>query len=246
MLRLKFDDIPLTTLSEDEFDEKIKEYVFSGKPHQIVTFNSLMYIEMKKNRAFSEAVLNSSLVIPESAGISWAVKFLYNHKIKSIAGIDLVFRMLRLASQNKFSVFLLGSSSEVVEKATERLKSIFPALRIAGFHSGYFSDEESDDVVKKIAASAADIIFVGLGIPKQEVWISKNLKGMNVKVAMGVGGSFDVISGKLKRAPDIFRNFSLEWLYRLIQEPRRAGRMINLPIFVYKVLKMKMSRRNPV
>ncbi len=243
MESIDFDGIPLVCFSEDEFDEKIREYLSSDKPHQIVTFNSLMCIEMKKNRAFSAAVLNSDLIIPESSGISWAVKFLYNHKIKNTAGIDLVFRILRLAAQNKFSIFLLGSSAEIIEKAFEKLKSMFPTLHIAGFHSGYFSYEESDDVVRKIATSHANILFVGLGIPKQEIWIGENLKNMNVKIAMGVGGSFDVISGKLKRAPGIFRTLGAEWLYRLIQEPRRIKSVINLPVFVYKILKIKMFRR---
>jgi N-acetylglucosaminyldiphosphoundecaprenol N-acetyl-beta-D-mannosaminyltransferase len=134
---------------------------------------------------------------------------------------------------------MLGAKQEIIESAVDKLKAAFPGVNIAGYRNGYFSREEENEVIELIRNSKSNILLAGLNSPFQEKWLYNNLNRFNVQIVMGVGGSFDVISGKLRRAPHIMQNLGIEWLYRLAQEPWRINRMRDLPKFVINILKIK-------
>jgi N-acetylglucosaminyldiphosphoundecaprenol N-acetyl-beta-D-mannosaminyltransferase len=166
----------------------------------------------------------------------------FNKPLKErVAGFDLMMEFVKWASHKDVSIYLLGAKPEVVEKAQSNLKNLYPSLKIVGFHHGYFNEKEEENIIEDINKRAAQVLFVALGAPKQEKWIYKNKEKLKVKIAMGVGGSFDVIAGKAKRAPEIYRKLGLEWLYRLIQEPWRYKRMSALPKFAFKVLLARLK-----
>jgi N-acetylglucosaminyldiphosphoundecaprenol N-acetyl-beta-D-mannosaminyltransferase len=136
-------------------------------------------------------------------------------------------------------VFLLGSKDGVAQNAAKRLQALFPGLNVVGTHHGYFTDH--DAIIAHIRSVKPDLLFAGLATPEQEMWISTNLSAMGVPVVMGVGGSFDVISGALKRAPVFMQRAGLEWLFRLLLQPWRIGRIKDLPLFIFNVLKLKFK-----
>jgi len=157
--------------------------------------------------------------ICDGVGISIASKILYGQSIKRITGCDLFFRILALAAQREWGVYLLGASPEVNAAASRELQKRYPGLRIVGSQDGYFRD--SQEVVEQINASEADLLFVAMGSPKQEEWIARHRAAINASFCMGVGGSFDVAAGRIKRAPRVFRMTGTEFLFRFVLEPRK-------------------------
>ncbi len=178
-----------------------------------------------------------------SSGVRWALRFLYNYKADRLAGIELAEILFQIAAENKLKVFLLGAKNKVIAAAAGKIKEKYKELEVAGYRNGYFDDADSEAVVSEIARSGADILLAGLGIPKQEIWLFKNKEKLGVKISVGVGGSFDVISGRLKRSPRVFIVLGVEWLYPLLIEPWRIKRIVRLPIFILEVFKMKFESR---
>lgn len=174
-------------------------------------------------------------------GLIWGFRLLGIKIQERITGIDFMKNLCEIARYRELPIFLLGGTAEVVKKASERLMDEYPGLKVAGFHHGYFTEENDKEICEKINESGAKILFVGLGVPKQEIWIKRNLQRFKGIVAIGVGGSFDVISGRLKRAPKVWQNMGLEWLYRTIQEPWRLKRTIRLPLFVILILLTRLG-----
>jgi len=153
-----------------------------------------------------------------------------------IPGVEFTEHLCKRAAYEGWSIWLIGGKPGVAETAAEVLKSKYPGLIIAGTNDGYFAADQSDGICNDIASSGAKILFAGLGVPKQEYWLDENLKKTGVIVGMGIGGSMDVLSGNLARAPRIWQKLYLEWLYRTIQEPWRWKRIAKLPLFVFYVL----------
>jgi N-acetylglucosaminyldiphosphoundecaprenol N-acetyl-beta-D-mannosaminyltransferase len=214
-----------------------KYFLQQGSSHQVITANPLMLLAAQKDVELLNILNNADLVVPESSGIFWASQQVGTPLDVFVPGIDLFQEMCRLACAQQRSVFLLGAKSGVAEKAAAALVSRIPGLKIAGTHHGYFSTpEEETAVLASIREAAPGFLFVGLSVPGQEKWIHQHREALNVPVIMGVGGSFDVLSGRLRRAPQWMRDLGMEWLYRLIQEPWRWKRMIHLPVFVWKIL----------
>ncbi|MFH1541149.1 MAG: WecB/TagA/CpsF family glycosyltransferase [Elusimicrobiota bacterium] len=213
--------------------------ITKNTPHQIITANSLMTLEVCKNEELKNVFDSAALVIPESAGIYFSAKFLKTPIKEKIPGINFMISILEYAQKKNHSVFFLGSKEEIIGKATDEIKKKFPELKIAGFHNGYF-EKNDDTVISKIKSSNAEILFAGLNTPFQEIWLNKNLKKLGVKIAMGVGGSFDVISGNLRRAPKWMIYSNIEWLFRVYQQPYRIIRIIKLFFFALKILKERI------
>jgi N-acetylglucosaminyldiphosphoundecaprenol N-acetyl-beta-D-mannosaminyltransferase len=177
--------------------------------------------------------------ICDGVGVSIASRILYGRSLKRITGCDLFFRLLGLASEKKYGVFLLGASTQANTAARAALQNTYPDLRIMGWHDGYFQD--SQKVVEEINASGADLLFVAMGSPKQEQWISRHRQSINASFCMGVGGSFDIASGSLKRAPKIFRMTGTEFLFRFALEPRkRLAHQKILLCFLLRVLARRL------
>jgi N-acetylglucosaminyldiphosphoundecaprenol N-acetyl-beta-D-mannosaminyltransferase len=182
----------------------------------------------------------ADLRICDGVGVSLAARLLHKTHLPRCTGIDLFLTMVGLAAEEGWKVFLLGASPDSSQKARIVLASAFPGLRIAGSQHGFFDDSAA--VVKRINDSGADLLFVAMGSPRQEYWISEHRPQLKPCFLMGVGGSLDVVSGAAQRAPDILRKTGLEWLYRLLLQPTRIRRQASLPGFAVKVLRAAASR----
>lgn len=231
---VKFDNMTTAQIAALVF-EKFGEPPL--KPFCIFTPNPEIVMEAQTDMALMGALSAADLVSADGIGIVWASKY-FGEKIKERAsGYDIVQEVFSLASQSgEVSAFFLGGGADTVAKAAANMEAKYPGLRVAGVRDGYFKPSENEGVISLINEAAPDLLLVGLGSPKQEKWVFENAESLSVNVIMAVGGSFDVMSGNLKRAPEIFRRLGLEWLYRLIRQPKRFKRMLKLPVFAARVL----------
>jgi N-acetylglucosaminyldiphosphoundecaprenol N-acetyl-beta-D-mannosaminyltransferase len=181
--------------------------------------------------------------IPDSTTIIWLARLLGKTIKKRITGIDALVK-LGQSKQRRYKVYYLGSKPEILELAVNATQKVLPAFDVVGSHDGYFSRDQIDKVIDDINDSKADILFVGMGFPKQELFIYNNLKTLTVPIKITVGGSFDVISGTIKRAPKWMQSAGIEWVYRLIQEPSRIGRMAQIPGYLFQLYKKELSLRS--
>jgi N-acetylglucosaminyldiphosphoundecaprenol N-acetyl-beta-D-mannosaminyltransferase len=215
--------------------QEVRFFLESGAPHQIVTANTLMILAAQNDAELRHVIENAALVVLESWGVRWAGRVRGSPLAEFIPGIDLMLALCEMAP----TAFLVGSAPGVAEEAARVLQGRFPGLSLVGTHHGYFSPSETQAVIAHIHEARPSFLFVGMGMPAQEKWIAKNLAALGVPVVMGVGGSFDVLSGRLARAPAWMRSLGAEWAYRLVQEPWRWRRIAQLPVFMWKVLKEK-------
>lgn len=199
-----------------------------------------MILAAQKDITLKQVMQSASLVVPESSGILWASRILGLSLPTFIPGIDFMKTLIQLAHRRGTRIFFLGSGPGVAQDAADRLGADYPGLQIVGCHDGYFPGE-GEAVVEMIRALKPEMVFVGLGMPRQEKWIASHLSSFGPAWVMGVGGSFDVVSGRLHRAPVILRRLGLEWLYRLCQEPWRWRRIAQLPVFILKVLQERFA-----
>ena len=199
-------------------------------PHYVVTPNPEIVEICRENEAARRAVGGAALVIPDGIGVMYGAKILGTPLKQRLPGIEFAQGLMaRMARQGK-SLYLLGAKPGVAEQAAERLRKDYPGLVIAGTHDGYFQDD--GPVTDAIRASGADVVFVCLGAPKQELWMEKNGAATGAHLLLGLGGALDVFAGVVQRAPAIFCKLGLEWLYRLLKQPSRIGRMASLPLFL--------------
>lgn len=244
-MRIYVADIPVDNVDKKEALSKIESFLKTDSPHFAVAINPEKIIKAYKDCELKEILKKGDLNFVDGIGVIWCAKIFYKERFKKrVPGIDLFLDLLKLASEKKYSVFLLGSTENAIQNAVKSLQNSFPELKIAGYHNGYFKNEK--EVVQTIAKSNADILFVGMGSPKQEKFIFRNLKNLNVKFAMGVGGSFNVLSGEFKRAPALIQNLGLEWLYRFLLDPKRLPRILSLPKFVLLVMRVPQKIENEV
>jgi len=216
------------------------QHFFKG--FYIASVNPEICVAATKNKALFDAVSGCSLGIPDGVGIVTASKLLGGNIKERVTGIDFMLKLCEMSETSGYSVFLLGAAPDVAQAAAKRLKEIYPKLVIAGTHHGYFKENEETSVAHIICDSGADIVFVGLGSPRQELFIHKWGEITDAKVLMTVGGSFDVISGNLTRAPEIWQRLSVEWLYRALKQPKRAMRLLKLPQFLGLVIRERVVR----
>lgn len=196
-------------------------------------------------------VINSaSLIIPDGIGVVYASKILGRPLPQKVAGCDLSRKLLAYAAETGKRVFLFGSAparegqTAVCDLAAENMKRQFPGLTVCGTHDGYFKPEETGEILRQINEADTDLLFVCLGAPKQEKWIFENRDALRCSLALGLGGSLDVYAGTVKRAPALFIKLNLEWFYRLLKQPSRIGRMMNLPRFLFGTLFYKLSGKD--
>ena len=229
-------------ISMPEALETLELFVRRRAPHIIATANAEM-IMMAQNDPELLSVLNAAaLVLPDGAGVVWAARKLGSPVPERVAGFDLTQRMLERSAQRGYSIYWLGASPGIAEAANAKAVSEFPGLVTAGIRDGYFSPEDSS-VINSIREAKPDILLCALGVPKQEKWLFRNLENLNVAVTIGVGGTFDVMAGKVTRAPVWMQQSGLEWLYRLLCQPTRFVRMLALPRFVLRVLAVAWTTR---
>ena len=195
----------------------------------------------REDPAAAAAVNGASLVLPDGVGVVKGARILGTPLKEKTPGIEFAGHLMeRMAGTDK-SLYLLGAKPGIAEEAARRLQERYPGLRIAGTHDGYF--KEDGPVAEEIRKSGADVVFVCLGAPKQELWMAQNGPATGARLLCGLGGSLDVFAGVVQRAPAIWSKMGLEWLYRLLKEPRRIGRMAKLPLFLVHVYEEKGRRK---
>ncbi|MGE5396333.1 MAG: WecB/TagA/CpsF family glycosyltransferase [Chitinophagales bacterium] len=212
-----------------------------GKPSQIITLNAEMIYRAQYETELCSIYANADLVTPDGIGTIWALKRAGYPNVQRVTGIDLTQRIMEEGNTQKWSVYLFGGRPGVASELKIRLEKDYPLLKVVGTDNGYFTEKEEETIIARIQKAKPQILLVALGAPKQEYWIAKYLDTIKVPVCIGIGGTFDVLAGFSKRAPRIWRNMGLEWLYRLLREPSRLERQLALPRFAFMVLRDKKN-----
>ena len=241
--------VPIDCINNQEALNQLDCFVQEGEINHIVTPDTLAILRARKDEQYLNIVQKANLVTPDGSGLLWATAFLDQPLIERITGIDMINSICVLATKKNYKLYLLGAKEDVVCKAVENLEKKFPGISIVGFHHGYFNshdfiadnEELEENIIKDIIKKKPDFLLVGMGVPKQEIWIYKNKDKLKVPVSIGVGGSFDVISGNIKRAPLWMQKHGMEWLFRLIKEPKRIKRIMHLPYFIILILLGKIE-----
>ncbi len=229
ILGVEFDNINM-----QEAIEKCNNFLDSGKLNYIVTPNPEIVMVAKEDEEFKKILNEANLVIPDGIGIIIASKILNKPLKQRLPGFELICNLFENSKKEK-RVYLLGSKPGVCELAKENIEKKYN-VKVVGLHDGYFKEDEEISIIEDINESGANILLAGMGMKKQEKLICKYKDNLNVNIAIGCGGTIDVFSGTVKRAPKLFQKLGLEWLYRLIKQPSRFKRMLVLPKFLLIIL----------
>jgi len=235
--------VPFSTRSFQETISDLATRIQTGARTHVVTANPEIVMVAREHAEFKE-ILEQAYVVPDGIGIVYAAKWTDVPITERVTGIELLEGLMQQADEHAWKVFLFGASPQVNEKAAEELDKRYPHAKIVGRRDGFFAPEEAESIAEEIAASKPDLLFVALGAPKQDEWIAAHWDRLQVKLAMGVGGSFDVIAGYVKRAPVFWQKLHLEWFYRLLKQPSRWRRQLAIPRFVVTVLWGKFKNRS--
>ena len=241
MERVSILGLPVDKVDMPEAVSRVEELVARDRTCQVVTLNSEIAMMAQEDAELRDVICEADLVVPDGVGVVWASRVLGFPLPQRVAGFDLMQELLICAAKNNRSVFFLGAEPGVAQEAAECAKRRVPGLIVAGTRDGFFDEGEESAVIDEVNLSGARLLFVGMGAPRQDFWIARNKTRIKGAVCIGVGGSFDVLAGKVKRAPDWMGQCGLEWLYRLVCQPSRFVRMLALPRFVVRVLREKLS-----
>lgn len=211
------------------------QFVADRASAQIVTLGTEMVVYAQRDSAFRAVVNQCALSLCDTVGLLTVAKRRGATLRERVTGVELVEHLCARAANDGIGVYFFGGAEGVAADAAAILEARFPGLHVAGTRNGFFTSDDEPQIVDAIRASGAGLLFVGLGSPRQEMWLARNLKATGCGAAVGVGGSFDVLSGRVERAPQFWRRLGLEWLYRLIREPHRFRRQLALPYFVWLV-----------
>lgn len=243
MNRINFLNCKIDLLTMEETLKIIQNKIDNNEFLHQVVINVAKLIHIQNNIDLKNSVNNSDIINIDGMGIIYGANFLnYNiNKNFKVSGIDLFYKLLELSEKKKYKIFLLGGTDHIIKKTVINLKQNYKKLNIAGYHHGYFWENE-EEIVGKINDSKANLLFVAITSPKKEIFIEKWKKELKINYVMGVGGTFDIVAGKSKRAPKWMQNFGLEWFYRILQEPKRMWKryLITNSIYFYLLLKEKL------
>lgn len=238
--RLKILDIWVDPVNRTQAIDRVRHFFNGKKACSIFAANPEKNFSVPKDPVLFDVFKNADLLIPDGIGIVIAAKILYGVSLSRVPGVEFMLDICQLAVQMDKSIFIYGSRESVNEVAVNKLQGKFPGLRVAGRSNGYVSESDMADLIRRINDSRAEILFLALGSPRQEQWFANHASEFtNIKVCQGIGGSLDTIAGTVKRAPVVWQRLSLEWLYRLLSEPKRIRRQKVLPLFILQVLKNK-------
>lgn len=233
VLGVSFDNKTKETLLKELMD-RVKQH----KKTFVVTANPEIVMYARKDSSYMSLIREADYVIADGIGIIKGSELLGTPIIERVAGYDLMISLLEEANKQKSRIYLLGAKEEVLQATIKKVKDSYPMVSIVGSRNGYF-DFSDTAIINSVQETKPDMVFVAIGYPRQEQWIHQYMKTADKGLLMGVGGSFDVLSGKSKRAPDFFLRLNIEWLYRLIKQPYRLKRMMALPKFLYEVKHQK-------
>lgn len=239
MNEIKILDVKISNVSYNETIDKIDQFVLSKKPHYVATVNPEIIMTAQKHSQYKKILNDSDLNVADGAGLWWAGKYTGQKLEFRVTGVDLIERLCQLSQEKNYSIFFLGGVDKAGERSVKKLQQKYPRLKIAGIYEGFpnikdkLSDSEKKnnlDIIKTITDKKPDILLVAYGAPKQEQFIYQYKDHLNVPVMIGVGGSFDFISGKIRRAPRWMQTIHMEWLFRIINQPSRISRIITATI----------------
>lgn len=239
-MRINVLGVGFDNLTIDEAVERGMELLHEPGTHYVATPNPEIVEICRENLAARQAVNGADLVLPDGVGVVKGANMLGTPLKEKVPGIEFAAGLMERMAAEGLSLYLLGAKPGIAEAAGEKLAARYPGLVIAGTHDGYF--QEDAPVIEDIRQSGADCVFVCLGAPKQELWMAKHGEATGARLLCGLGGSLDVFAGVVERAPKFWSDHGLEWFYRLCKEPRRAGRMMKLPLFLVHVQKEKRRR----
>ena len=217
-------DVPIHALTMDEVLAVVDETIASDARLLIGAVNAAKVVNMRRHGELRRAVLRADMILADGMAVVWASRLLKRALPERVPGIDLMLGMLRQGDRRRYRVYCLGATAESLDAAVARIRREYPGVVIAGQRCGYYQPEEEAGIVSAIKASRADILFVGMSPPKKEIFLARWASELDVPVCHGVGGAFDVLSGKVRRAPAYLQRMGLEWFHRVVQEPRRMWR----------------------
>ena len=227
--------VHVDSLTMKEAVKRIRTFIEERKPVLIATANAEMLMRTTYDHELKTILNDAALVVPDGAGTVWAAHHLGHLMPERVAGYDLAQELMH------DRLFFFGAAPGVAEKAKTKAEKLYPGIKIVGVRNGFFSADDEPEILREIKEASPDILLAALGVPKQEKWLASHLSELAVPVSMGVGGTFDVMAGIMKRAPRWMQKAKLEWLFRGALQPKRAGRLMALPRFVFKVMAYKKS-----
>lgn len=239
MGRINLLGCPIDCLSMNQTVEQIEQFVKGRNPRQHVVVNVAKIVKIQNDHDLRKIISSCDLINADGMPIVWASKLLGNPLPCRVAGVDLFQNLVKLCAEKGYRPFFFGARERVVEKVVQEFKTKYPDLEVAGYRNGYYSAEKEAGIAEMIRDSKADMLFVGFSSPKKEKFLKRWMDTMKVPFCMGVGGSFDIVAGRTKRAPKWIQKYGMEWFYRILQEPRRMWRRYakTNPVFVWMVVK---------
>jgi exopolysaccharide biosynthesis WecB/TagA/CpsF family protein len=239
--------MPIDALTMDDVLDRCRASLASRKRTLVGVVNAAKMVRLRHDTHLRDSLLECDVLLADGQSVVWASRLLRRPVPERVAGVDLFERLLELAARDGWSVYLLGARADVLATLQQRLGERFPALKIAGARDGYFTDAEAPTVAADITGSGADMLFLGVTSPKKEIFLGDYGETLGVPVLHGVGGSFDILAGVTKRAPQLWQRLGLEWLYRVLQEPRRLWRryFTTNATFIALVLRELVRRQPP-
>ena len=240
--RINFFSVNLDLYSMQETLEEISSCIKSRTPIQHVVVNVSKLVYAQKDEHLRNIINSCPIINVDGAGVILGAKMLGINIPHRVTGIDLMEELIKYSSENGYRVYFFGATEDVNKLIVEHYEKKYPNLQVAGRRNGYYTEDEEKNIVDEMKSSNADVLFVAMGSPKKEIFLSKYSKELNIPFTMGVGGSFDVVTGKVKRAPLWVQNMNCEWLYRLIQEPRRMWKryFVTNGLFLLMIIKEKL------
>ena len=239
MSRINLMGCPVDCLDMQQTIQKIEAHIAGDTMCQHVVVNAAKFVEMKNDVHLRHIISSCDIINADGMPVVWASRILGNPLPCRVAGVDLFQELIGVCAAKGYRPFFFGAREEVVNRVVDEFKARYPKLDVAGFRNGYFSPDDEPAIAEQIRDSRADMLFVGFSSPRKEKFLNKWMPVMKAPFCMGVGGSFDIVAGRTKRAPLWMQNAGLEWFYRVLQEPKRMWIRYarTNPVFVLMVLK---------
>ena len=243
--RIEILGVPVDCVTMPEALDVVDQLVSDGAQGTAIAVNPEKIIKAQTDSELQGHLANAALLIPDGIGVVMAARLLGLGRMERVAGADLMPEICGRAAERGYSVYLYGASQDVNDKACKVLQQRYPSLRIAGSSNGFRKDEDMLGLIDEINASGASVLFIALGSPRQELWMARYLHSTSINVCQGVGGTFDVLAGNVRRAPALWRKLNLEWAYRLLSQPSRLLRQTALPRFAWRVFREWLAGSKP-
>ena len=231
--------VNVNSLTMAQAVEAVQQFIAEKKVALVATANAEMLMRSTQDEELKDILNQADLVVPDGAGTVWAAGHLGEPMPERVAGFDLAQELMREAPARGDRIYFFGSAPGVADKAKGKAEELYPGIQVVGVRNGFFSEADEPQIIADIRAAKPDILLAALGVPKQEKWLKKHMQELQVPVSIGVGGTLDVMAGVMERAPLWMQKAKLEWLFRGLKQPSRAGRLLALPKFVLKVVASK-------